>query len=350
MGLGLSAAVSGGTEAAEAASGTSEAGKDFGDLVMEGVRAMPQIAEGAAILLVSCLVVIALMMLAVTMSKRVLRASLVVRPFIDGAVDAKIGAGMASMVEERLVGALRRRELVETGYDLDQVAIDIELLAEDNDLSKAMERLADVPQFKLVVAVMDLMERLLPARGLAAAGELLPAGRDGAGVSLALYQGNRLTARSSLWEDEVSLWLPGGSGRASPSRRAEARKQAAETKDAQPAEGAALDPSPHYGLAAPAAWWVQYEAARVLDQNVSLVTNSAPSFSLVGIGLARERQGRVRAAEDAYASALDHDPDNVAALFNLAQLLAREHALYVPAALLLVRAEESLADRHWQET
>jgi hypothetical protein len=346
MGFGPIAAVSGGTEVP---GGASDGGEDLGDWIVEAARAMPGIAEAAAILLISCLVVIALAMLAVTMSKRVLRASLVVRPFIDGAVGVKVGAGMASMVEERLVGALRRKDLVEADYDLDQVAIDIELLAEDNDLSKAMERLADVPQFKLVVAVMDLMERLLPARGLAAAGELLPAGRDGAGVSLALYQGNRLTARSSLWEDEVSLWFPGGSGRTRSDRRAKARAQGQTDRNGQSAEDDALDPSPHYGLAAPAAWWVQYEAARVLDQNVSLVTNSAPSFSLVGIGLARERQGRVRAAEDAYASALDHDPDNVAALFNLAQLLAREHALYVPAALLLVRAEESLADRHWQE-
>ncbi len=257
---------------------------------------------------------------------------------------------MASLVEERLVGALRRKDLVEAGYDLDQVAIDIELLAEDNDLSKAMERLADVPQFKLVVAVMDLMERLLPARGLAAAGELLPAGRDGAGVSLALYQGNRLTARSSLWEEDVSLWFPGEGGSAGSKKQMNTKSKQAETEKGSVSTDESLpDPSPHYGLAAPAAWWVQYEAARVLDQNVSLVTNSAPSFSLVGIGLARERQGRVRAAEDAYASALDHDPDNVAALFNLAQLLAREHALYLPAALLLVRAEESLADRHWQE-
>ncbi|HET7484788.1 MAG TPA: KTSC domain-containing protein [Solirubrobacterales bacterium] len=227
---------------------------------------------------------------------------------------------------------------MDDGYDLDQAAIDIELLAEDNDLAKAMERLADVPQLKIVVAVVSLMERLLPSRGLSAAGELLPAGADGAGVSIALYQGNRLTARSSLWEDEVNMWFP---------REGVSAKQAKSEKSEKltlPSGGES--PSSHYGLAAPVAWWVQYEAARVLDSNVSLVTNSAPSFSLVGIGLARERQRHVRDAGAAYSSALAHDPDNVAALFNLAQLLAREHGLYAPAALLLVRATEALADRH----
>ncbi|HEY6549810.1 MAG TPA: hypothetical protein VIY71_01270 [Solirubrobacterales bacterium] len=331
----LVAAVNGGTSVPSV---PTDAGKDLGDLINDAAEIVPRIAEAAAVLLVSLVVIVALLMLIATMWKRVLRASLVVRPFLDGAASAKVGPGVASLVEERLVGALRRKGQVDDSYDLDRVATDIELLAEDNDLAKAMERLADVPQFTLVVAVMNLIEHLLPTRGLAAAGELLPAGRDGAGISLALYQGNRLTARSSLWESEVNMWFPGEHGSA-------AHRDAAGDPDGDTAS----DPSPHYGLAAPAAWWIQYEAARVLDENVFLVTNSAPSFSLVGIGLGRERQGRVRAAEDAYSSALTHDPDNVAALFNLAQLLAREHGLYVPAALLLVRAGDSLADRHWQD-
>lgn len=334
MGMGLVAGVAGTT----APSAPAEGGKDIGDWIVEGANLLPGIAEAAAIVLVSFLIVIAIVMLAVTMSKRVTRAALVVRPFTDEAVGVKVGTGMASLIEERLVGALRRKDRIEAGYDLDQVAIDVELLAEDNDLSKAVERLADVPQFQLVVAVMDMMERLLPSRGLSAAGELLPAGPDGTGVALALYKGSRLAARSSMWADEVSLWFPGESGGVS-----------TEPAAANPDQDSGSDPSPHYGLAAPAAWWVQYEAARALDSDVSLVTNSAPSFSLVGIGLARERQRQMRDAEDAYASALTHDPANVAALFNLAQLLAREHALYLPAALLLVRAEESLADRHRQE-
>lgn len=321
---------------AAGSSTTNDAGKDLGDVLVEAAKHLPGIAEAAAILLVSCLIVVAFVMLAWTMSKRVTRAALVVRPFTDEAVDVKVGTGMASLVEERLVGALRRKDRADADYDLDQVAIDVELLAEDNDLSKAVGRLADVPQFQVVVAIMDLMERLLPSRGLSAAGELLPAGRYGAGVALALYKGSRLTARSSLWEREVNLWFSG---------------DPADENIDPPSNGGGSengDPSPHYGLAAPAAWWVQYEAARALAGDVSLVTNSAPSFSLVGIALARERQGLETEAEDTYASALKHDPGNVAALFNLSQLLARKHGLHLPAALLLLRAEESLSDRHKQ--
>lgn len=333
----LTAAANGGTSVPAPTAGQ---GKDLGDLINEGAQIVPRIAEAAAVLLVSALVLIALIALVVVMWRRAMKASLAVRPFLDGAVGVKVGPGLASMVEERLVGALRRKDWVEDGYDLDRVAIDIELLTEDNDLAKAMERLADVPQLKHVVAVMNLTERLLPSRGLSAAGELLPAGRDGVGVSLALYQGSRLTSRSSLWGDEVKLWLP--------DERDGAQTEVSEPVSSENDEADPSDPAPHYRLAAPAAWWVQYEAARVLDQNVSLITNSAPSFALVGIGLAREREGELPAAEEIYASALEHDPDNVAALFNLAQLLAKEHALYLAAALLLVRAEESLTDRHAQ--
>ena len=39
-------------------------------------------------------------------------------------------------------------------------------------------------------------------------------------------------------------------------------------------------------------------------------------------------------------------PNNVAALFNLALLLARRHECHAPAALLLVRAQKALEDRH----
>lgn len=149
-------------------------------------------------------------------------------------------------------------------------------------------------------------------------------------------------ARSSLWESEVKLWLPG----AAPEQEEETKKKTRKTTK-KPDRS---DPSPHYGLAAAAAWWVQYEAGKVFDRNVALVTKSAPSFSLVGIALASERKREPREAADSYARALALDPENVAALFNLALLLARRHECHAPAALLLVRAQKALEDRHrWQK-
>lgn len=305
--------------------------RDAGDFIVDLFNNLPKFIEHGVLFLVSVLLVIAIALLGYAVWRRMMSASLVVRPFLDGAVDVKVGAGMASLVEERLVGALRRKGRGDAGYDLDRVDIDIELLAEDDDLAKAMERLADVPQLRLVGALIALIERMLPSRGLSAAGELLPAGGKGVGVALALYKGSRLNSRSSLWEHEVSLWFP-GEGRGGPRSERSA--------------SSAPDHAAHYGLAAPAAWWVQYEAARIFDRHVSLVTNSAPSFSLVGVALAHERQGNVEDAEDAYASALTLDPGNVAALFNLGQSLARKHRSHAPAALLLFRAQESLEYRH----
>lgn len=325
------------TEAAQAPPPpASESGKDVGDSLVDFFNGLPTFIEHGMLVLVSVLVVVAIVTLGVAMWRRMMSASLVVRPFLDGAVGVKVGPGMASLVEERLVGALRRKRRGKAGYDLDQVAIDIELLAEDNDLSKAVERLADVPQLRVVGALMAVIERMLPSRGLTAAGELLPGGSDGVGVALALYKGSRLRARSSLWEDEVSLWFPGDGRRGAGEDDEEARASARGDSDH----------AAHYGLAAPAAWWVQYEAARVFDRNVSLITNSAQSFALVGVALARERQTSIEEAEDAYAGALALDPNNVAALFNLAQLLARRHRAHAPAALLLVRAQEALESRH----
>lgn len=335
----LALAANGSAVATSLLSGTGGANtRDF-------VEGLSLFVERAVLILASILIVMAILVLAVAMWKRMRLASLVVRPFVDSAVDVKVGPGIASLVEERLMGALRRKGGEDDTYDLDHVAIDIELLAEHNDLSKAITQLVDVPQLKLVGALMGLVERMLPSRGLAVTGELLPAGSEGigVGVALALYKGSRLAARSSLWESEVKLWLPGatpdGEGVKKPKGMKNSKKAAAKERDDR-------DPSPHYGLAAAAAWWVQYEAAQVFDANVSLVTKSAPSFSLVGVALAQERKGEPDETADSYARALALDPDNVAALFNLALLLGRRHRLHAPAALLLVRAEKALRDRH----
>jgi hypothetical protein len=289
---GAAAASQSAANAATSSPPVESGGSDIGDFILNLLNGLPGFIEHGLLVLASILVVIALAILMLAMWKRMMSASLTVRPFLDGAVEVKVGAGMASLVEERLVGALRRKGRGHAGYDLDRVAIDIELLAEDNDLAKAMERLADVPQLKVVGALMALIERMLPSRGLLAAGELLPAGRKGVGVALALYEGSRLRARSSLWEREVSLWFPGDgkNSTASTSEELGGDEKAGSREPAGDSNGLGDDDhAAHYGLAAPAAWWVQYEAARVFDKNVSLVTNSAPSFSLVGVGLAHER-------------------------------------------------------------
>ena len=321
----FAAATQGGDTTSSGDDGPVQVVGDAIESVFQAISHVPTVIEVVAEATLYGIGLIALGLLAFTMWKRVRRISLVIRSFGDAAVPSKVGAGVAALVEERLVGALRRKEKVRDGYELDLVVTDVDLLTEDDDLAKALERLADVPQLQIVVGVLDLIERLLPSRGLAAAGQLLPAGAQGAGISLALYEGNRLTARSALWEKEVNTWLPG---------------------EEDEGTGMGDDPSPYYRLAYPAAWWLQHEAARVLDSNASQITTSGRSFALVGLGLSRERLGKPREAEEAYSRALRHDPDNVAALVNLAQLLARNRYSYAPAALLLMHASDVLFQRH----
>lgn len=332
--------------------------KDFGDALNDLAGLIPKFAVAIGVIALFVVFCIVCFAFARTIKKRISRASLVVRVFLDGAVGPKVGPGVAALIEERLVGALRRKDQAPEGYDLDLVSTDVEMLSEDNDLTKALGSLADMPQLQMVVGVMDLLERLLPSRGLSAAGELLPAGSHGAGIAVALYRGNSLQARSALWEEHVKGWLSDGvDGEAAIESFPSSASPRVETNDASDptavaSVGAAISRSGSeearhfYDLAVPAAWWVQYEAARTLGEHVSLVTDSGPSFALVGIGLARERYGLPQQAEEAYTAALDHDPDNIAALANLAQVLARDRALFAPAALLLVQAMDALRRRH----
>lgn len=313
---------------------------DVADWLGEAIEHVPTLVQVVATAALYLIALIALTLLSVTMWKRVRRATLVVRAFADSGVGTKVGTGVGALVEERLIGALHRKEQIRDGYELDLVITDVDLLSEDNDLAKAVERLADVPQVQVVVGVLDLIERLLPSRGLAAGGELLPVGDQGAGISLALYQGNRLTARTALWEEEVKTWLPASGKRGASGGRLSFGKASPAPVD--------RTPSAYYDLAYPAAWWVQYEAGRVLDANVSQITTSGRSFALVGLGLQWERFDDWIEAEDSYSNALKHDYDNVAALFNLAQLLARSRQLYAPAALLLIHAGDVLYKRHQQ--
>ena len=304
--------------------------KDFWDKVGDVIAYLPKIPPAMGALFLVPLVALAVLALAIAVYVRWRRASLVVRSFADGAVKPPVGAGVAALVEQQLVGLSRRGEMSQDGLELDFVVADVELLAEDEQLAGAVGSMAEVPQLGLVMALLELGDRLMPTRRLAVAGDLLPAGPKGAGISLALYRRNGVRARGALWHDEVKDWLPGAS--------APRRDRQDQTED----------PSPYYDLAGPAAWWVQYEAARSIDPSVSMITTDARSFSLLGNAIALQRKGQPIAAMSAYAQALGIDHDNVAALNNLGNLLARLATLYSLAILLLEDAAEALED-HYRE-
>jgi hypothetical protein len=245
------------------------------------------------------------------------KASLTIEAFGDGGVDAKVGAVMTGMVQKRLAELSDRSG---HPYRLDlAISADVVLLARSESLQTALAGLADSSQFKVVVALLALIDQKI-GNHLVAKGELAAPGTDGYGVVLSLQsQKNGIESNGSLWDGAVGGSPPGDSSKA----------------------------GPYYKLADRSAAWIQYESARALDKSgVSLMTNSAESFSLVSEALARKRDGDSAAAADLYAEALKVDRENVAALINLSALMASEYELFRPAVALLDLARVALRRRY----
>jgi tetratricopeptide (TPR) repeat protein len=281
-------------------------------------------AIGAVILIVA--IPVALVAMAIIWWRR-RKPSLVVRKFVDGAMDdkAKVGAAVGSLVEQRLLAVREANATAgESIYELDLVRLDVELLAEEEDLDSAVGSVSEIPQLGPFLALLAMFEKTAARKRYAVGGELMPEGSDGYGLSLALYRKNSVEARHALWSKQVKDWAPG-------------HKQIA---------GGVDTAKPYYPLAEPAAAWVQYQAGRALDANLGRITTSAESFALASTGLRLQRAGDYGSALVAYAQALFYDADNVAALFNASYVLGRLTGRRDWALLLLERAAVVLRDRH----
>jgi tetratricopeptide (TPR) repeat protein len=195
------------------------------------------------------------------------------------------------------------------------VVSDVELLAKDDDLAGAVGKLSDNPHLAIVTALLALFESITSQR-LVVNGRLLARGSSGHGISLAVRRRGGIAARGSVWDAAIADPVTAG------------------------------DPTPYYDLAVPAAAWVQYEAASLLDARVAQITSNAESFAHLGVGLEHHRNGRLHEAAKAYLDALDLDADNVAALANLSLVLAQLAELYFAAIRLLVYARATLERRH----
>lgn len=258
------------------------------------------------------LVLAGLVLIAVVVVKR-RHASLTVEPFSDGGIEPKVGSAVAALVETSLTDLARKGRRDNASYVLDTVVADIELVATNKSLETALGGLTEASQLKLVIGVLALVDRLWGTH-LVVKGELAPKGGSGHGIILALQsEKDGLQAREALW-----------------------KKGKADAKS----------PKPYYEIAEPAAGWVQYEAARSLDPRVALMTTSAKSFSRLTLGLTEHRAGRLLEAAEKYAEALTLDRENVAAMFNLSVLLARDSRWAPKGTLLLIRALTILQKRY----
>jgi tetratricopeptide (TPR) repeat protein len=263
------------------------------------------------------LVLFGLFAIAVLIQRR-RKASLSIEPFGHSAVDAKVGTVLSGLVQKRLSDLSTRGDAGGRSYKLDFIVADVELLGESESLEKALAGLADTSQFKVVVAILGLVDRII-GRQLVAKGELAPPGEEGCGVVLSLQtQAKGIEASGSLWGD--------GTDRAQCT--------------------VSSDPAPYYALAERSAAWIQYEAARSLKANVDLITKSAKSFSLLSEALAQQRLNEIESAAELYAEAIEADRENVAALMNLSVLLARYYGRYDWAVGLLGLARIALRKRY----
>ena len=176
-----------------------------------------------------------------------------------------------------------------------------------------------------------VVDRAFLQRRLSAVGELLPEGAAGCGVALSLFKRKKLEARGTLWEKPAVRPNPGADDGPSVVAR-------------------------YYGLAAAAAAWVQFEASRVLDDRVGLITSSAESFSLLSAGIDEHRAAastqepkRYRVAAKKYTEALKIDRENVAALVNLSVVDARRNGNFAESIQKLERAR-SILERRYMES
>ena len=289
---------------------------------------LPQFPIHLAAVLLMALVAFAAASVVASLISR--RTSLVVRPFADTAVTPSVGAAFGGLVEQELISVWRTEQRVrDDGYDLDFVVANVELFSDEDALAGAVGDMAQVGQLQLIAAVLSVIDNLGIKRRLAATGELLPAGPNGSGVSLALYNRQQLEARGVLWES------------AAPSPPASS-PSVPEGGEDSPAPAA----TPYYRFAGPAAAWVQYEAALFLDSRVSVITSNAESFSLLTTGIGHHRDNDYAQAAEKYVQALKTDPDNVGALINFASLVARSGGLFPESILLLERAQNALANAY----
>lgn len=255
------------------------------------------------------------------------RRSLVVGDLSDGASKVKVGTAVTALIQKRLIGLGEDSQRgSEYAYDMDVVAADVELLAREDELSSAVAGLADSPQLGFLASVLSLADRIANRR-LTAGGELLLPGQQGVGVALALLQRNSVQARDILWADEVKTWF-----------------MAADVPS--PNSPSDDDPTPYYGLAVPAAAWIQFAVALHVGNVVAKITRKPASFTLLGVALELERKGEIEPALKAYGKALELDADNVAALINAGLILARYYGLLGPAVNMIEHAVAVLERRY----
>lgn len=167
----------------------------------------------------------------------------------------------------------------------------IQVVASTTYASESFNALGEVSsQIKTALAILTLADQLIGRPRFNVAGQVLPAGPRGAGVSISVERNNSYAANGELWADDF---------------------------------GYRTDPHPYFRLVVPCSAWIQHQVA-VASKASDLPTRSAKSAALLAAGNESQRRGEVPLARQNYRAALAEDETNTGALNNLALLSARE--------------------------
>jgi hypothetical protein len=198
---------------------------------------------------------------------------------------------------------------------------------EGSALNAISDAIKEVPEVKWLAPLLRLVGTVLPRQTLVVHGDVFPAGQRGRGLALALAQsGGGVSVTERLWEQTYDPRVGSAAGPGTPESRAEGLHR----------------------LGVAAAAWVVYQvldAEGTRGEKELLGTKDWHSYAYFRAGLECHEGGHVDQAQALYTRALERDPNNLAAVLNLAVLTARNGvgANGGPQAANLERAIDRLA-------
>jgi tetratricopeptide (TPR) repeat protein len=244
-------------------------------------------------------------------TRTLLAPRLKVEDFEDGASTVRMGPGVAALIRAGVTDRIHG------------IKHQLGLVSGQSEFSGALANLQDLsPQLRVALAVITVLDALLPRQRFTVAGVLQPPGGQGVGLSLTLRRGSSFAAMQSFWA--VPL---GCVARAS--------------ANGQPVPDDA--PAAYHRLSGAACAWVDHQLATALGAKSS-ITGDSFSFALFRAGVDWQEDGDMFRARRLYDLALKRDPRNTGALANLGQLAA-SHGYYDVAITRLELARNALEQR-----
>ncbi len=188
--------------------------------------------------------------------------------------------------------------------------------------------LADLSkQFRVVDAMLTLIQRFAPLDRVSIAVVLHPAASMGAGLTVSLSGGIRRFATTTLWEETYDPARPKPTGTPKP----EAPDDLAERYDR---------------LAVPAAVWLMYQLRRPKSR-APLGTEDWQSYALFKAGAVWIDQDEPKRAKPLLTAALNRDPKNIGAQVNRARLDWGNHERAVETNRCVREQIEALARENY---